>query len=164
MEEGRIELMRAGIAAIRDEEFMLGYVLLSDAYRDLRNLTKLAAGLSHYGLAVALMEKKYKNAIDLCNMAIEAQFYNAEHYYNLSKVFEAAGSKKRAIEILDKGLAVVDGHFLLKKARDAYGYRSKPAVPFLDRGNPVNKALGIARSRPDAEQGKQAVALRETES
>lgn len=163
MEEGRIELMRAGMAAIREEEFMLGYVLLSDAYRDLRDMTRLAAGLSYYGLSIALMEKKYKAAIDLCNLALESQFYNAEHYYNLAKVYEAAGSKRKAIEALDRGLAMVDGHFLLKKARDAYGYRAKPAVPFLDRSNPVNRTLGRARAQ-SAEQAASRVAFRERET
>ncbi len=149
-----ITTIQHGISAVRREEYMLAYVLLTEAYASEDTQLRHPEGLSHFGLALALMDKKFKSAIDFCNQAIELQFYNAEAYLNLAKVYEAAGARRKAVESLDRGLEVVPDHTALKKMRDSYGYRKPPAVPFLDRGNAVNKAIGIARTQPETETGE----------
>lgn len=137
-----------GIAAVRKGEYMIGMTLLSEAYSVDKHLAmegKPADGLSHYGLCVAMVQKKFKPAIELCKRALQEQFYNPEHYANLSRVYDAGGNRKRAIETIEEGLKILPDEPLLVKERKKYGHRARPAVPFLDRQNPINQALGRSR-------------------
>ena len=106
---------------------------------------KTATGLSFFGLCLALVQKKYKPAIELCKRAIELQFYNGDHYANLSRVYTAAGNRKKALETAESGLRLLPDHEALRDVRRSFGIRSRPPVPFLDRSNPINVSLGQAR-------------------
>ena len=107
--------------------------------------TKAAAGLSYFGLTLALVQKKYKNAIELCKRAIELEFYNADHYVNLTRVYLAAGNRKKALETVQTGMKLIPEHDGLIAVRREVGVRARPAVPFLDRKNPINVTLGQKR-------------------
>jgi tetratricopeptide (TPR) repeat protein len=106
---------------------------------------KTATGLSYFGLCLALVQKKFKPAIDLCKRAIELQFYNVDHYANLARVYTAAGHRKKAIEIVEQGLKPHPEDEVLLEVRRQLGVRAKPPVPFLDRAHPINVTLGQAR-------------------
>jgi len=107
--------------------------------------SKTATGLSHFGLCLAMMQRKFKPAIDLCKLAIELQFYNADHYANLARVYVAAGNRKKAIDVVEQGLKSHAEDETLLKVRRQLGVRAKPPVPFLDRAHPINVTLGQAR-------------------
>lgn len=106
---------------------------------------KTATGFSFFGLCLALVQKKYKAAIDLCKRAIELQFYNGDHYANLTRVYTAAGNRKKALETVAAGLKLLPDHEVLLEVRKELGIRARPAVPFLDRSNPINVTLGQSR-------------------
>ena len=106
---------------------------------------KDASGLSYFGLCLALVRKQIKPAIDLCRRAIDLEFYNGAHYANLARVYLAAGNRKKAVETADNGLKLVPEHEYLLNVRKSLGVRARPAVPFLDRTNPINVSLGQAR-------------------
>jgi len=112
---------------------------------------KDASGLSFFGLCVALVQKNYRTGIDLCKRAIDLEFYNGDHYANLSRVYVAQGNRKKAVDIAERGLKLIPEHDGLLEVRKELGVRSRPSVPFLDRSNPVNVSLGHARhaKRPD---------------
>ncbi len=137
------------IRAAREDDFLRALTIFLDVYGsdDTPRIRapKDAAGLSFFGLALALMRKEMKPAIDLCRKAIELEFYNGDHYANLSRVYEIAGNRKKAIETVEKGLKLVPEHDYLLAVRKSYGVRSEPYVPFLDRTNPINVSLGQAR-------------------
>jgi len=107
--------------------------------------SKTATGLSHFGLCLAMMQRKFKPAIDLCKLAIELQFYNADHYANLARVYVAAGNRKKAINAIEQGLKSHAADETLLDVRRQLGVRAKPPVPFLDRAHPINVTLGQAR-------------------
>lgn len=107
---------------------------------------KDASGLSYFGLCLALVQKQYRSAIDLCKRALDLEFYNGDHYANLSRVYLAQGNRKKAVEIADQGLKLVPEHDALLEVRKELGVRARPAVPFLDRKNPVNVSIGQARA------------------
>jgi tetratricopeptide (TPR) repeat protein len=109
------------------------------------NSAKAANGLSFFGLSLALVQKKYKTAIDLCKRALDLEFYNGDHYANLTRVYMAMGNRKKAIETAEAGLKVLPDHDALIKVRRELGVRSRPTVPFLDRAHPINVSLGQAR-------------------
>lgn len=106
---------------------------------------KDASGLSYFGLCLALVRKQIKPAIDLCRRAIDLEFYNGDHYANLARVYLAAGNRKKAVETAENGLKLVPEHEYLLSVRKSLGVRARPAVPFLDRTNPINVSLGQAR-------------------
>ena len=116
--------------------------------------SKTAAGLSFFGLCLALVQKRYKPAIDLCKRAIELQFYNADHHANLARVYVAAGNRKKALEALEAGLKIHPEDEGLIAVRKSLGVRARPAVPFLDRSNPINVTLGQARHAKKLEKEK----------
>lgn len=106
---------------------------------------KDASGLSYFGLCLALVRKEHKLAIDLCKRAVDLEFYNGDHYANLARVYAAAGNRKKAVETAEQGLKLVPEHEYLLEVRKSFGVRERPAVPFLDRTNPINVSLGQAR-------------------
>lgn len=143
-------MIQSGIAAARAEEYLLALNLLTEAYSGPTIDPKAAEGLSYYGLCLALVQKKFKPAIDFCRKAIEMQFYDGNHYVNLARVYIAAGQRKKAVDAAEEGLKIVPEHEGLVGIRKELGVRSRPAVPFLSRENPINQALGRARAKKPA--------------
>lgn len=133
----------------REGDYLAAYTIFLEIYGtgDAPPLTtpKAANGLSFFGLCLALVQKKYKEAVDLCKRAIDLEFYNGDHYANLSRVYAAAGNRKKALETAEAGLKIVPEHEELQKARRELGLRSRPPLPFLDRSNPINVTLGQSR-------------------
>jgi tetratricopeptide (TPR) repeat protein len=138
-------IIRKGISAVESENYLLGLTILSEAYRSGRVASP--EGLSYYGLCLALVERKYKNAIDFCKKAIELQFYNPYHYANLCRVYMAAGARRRAFEILQEGLRVMPEEEMLLTLRGEFGLRARPPLPFLARNNPLNEMIGKALTK-----------------
>jgi len=70
------------IAATREEDYLRALTLFVEVYGGEDAPTtmnaKAATGLSYFGLCMALVQKKYKTAIDLCKRAMELEFYNGE--------------------------------------------------------------------------------------
>lgn len=141
--------LEEAIQAAREEDFLRALTLFIDIYgtddappiRTPRD----ASGLSFFGLAVALMQKKFKPAIDLCRRAIELEFYNGDHYANLARVYTIAGNRRKALETIQQGLKLAPEHEYLIEVRNGLGVRARPAVAFLDRANPINVSLGQSR-------------------
>jgi tetratricopeptide (TPR) repeat protein len=138
------------IQAARSEDFLRALTLFADVYGNDEaapiRTPKDAGGLSWFGLALALMQKKIKLAIDLCRRAIELEFYNGDHYANLARVYIAAGNRKKALETLEQGLKLIPEHEYLLQVRRGMGVRARPALPFLDRAHPINVSLGQSRA------------------
>ncbi len=133
-----------------NEEYLRAYTLFLEIYGGENPPSpsasaKAATGFSYFGLCLALVQKKYKPAIDLCKRAIELQFYNGDHYANLTWVYMAAGNRKKALETVASGLKLLPDHEGLLEVRKGLGVRSRPTVPFLDRAHPINVTLGQSR-------------------
>ncbi len=145
-----IERIEEAVALTKDKEYLRALTLFLDVYGgedppSLMLSAKTAAGLSYFGVCLAMVQKKIKPSIDLCKRAIELQFYNVDHYANLARVYTVAGHRKKAIDIVEQGLkAHPDDESLLAVHREL-GIRSRPPVPFLERSNPINVSLGQAR-------------------
>jgi tetratricopeptide (TPR) repeat protein len=138
------------VALTKNEEYLRALTLFLDVYGGEEPPSpmlsaKTATGLSYFGLCLALVQRKFKPAIDLCKRAIELQFYNVDHYANLARVYTAAGHRKKAIEIVEQGLKPHPEDEVLLEVRRQLGVRAKPPVPFLDRAHPINVTLGQAR-------------------
>ena len=106
---------------------------------------KAASGLSFFGLSLALVQRKYKAAIDLCKRALDLEFYNGDHYANYARVYILVNNRKKALETVENGLKIAPENDQLMKVRKELGVRARPTVPFLDRSHPINVSLGQAR-------------------
>jgi tetratricopeptide (TPR) repeat protein len=137
------------IRAARQDDFLRALNLFLDIYgtddAPRMKTPKDAGGLSYFGLCLAVMRKQFKLAIDLCRRATLLEFYNGDHYANLARVYLAAGNRKKAVEAAEQGLKLNPEHEYLLEVRQSLGVRSRPAVPFLERTNPINVSLGQAR-------------------
>ena len=147
---GVLQRIDEAIGLTKNQEYLRALTLFFDVYggEDPPSpmlSSKTATGLSFFGLCLALVEKRIKPAIDLCKRAIELQFYSADHHANLSRVYLAAGNRKKALETVEGGLKIHPEDDYLLSVRKMLGVRARPAVPFLDRSNPINVSLGKAR-------------------
>lgn len=147
------EMILKGKAAVRVDDYLLALNTFSELYAD--GFREAAVeGLSYYGVSVAMVTKKYRDAIDLCQKAIKLQFMNPNHYVNLARVYAAAGHKKKAIATLEQGLRVLPRHRVITTYWRELGVRSRPPIPFLSRENPLNVAIGRWRYQKKLESEK----------
>jgi len=142
--------LEEAIRAARAEEFLRALNLFLDIYGsgDAPRIQtpKDASGLSFFGLSLALVRKQQmKIAIELCRRAIDLEFFNPDHYANLARVYNAAGNRRKAVETAEEGLKLHPEDEYLLNVRESLGVRATPALPFLDRSNPINVTLGQAR-------------------
>ena len=104
-----------------------------------------AGALSLYGVCLA-EEGRLKEAVETCRHALTLEPYNPQVHLNMARVYLKGASRKKAIESLNRGLALAPTHRGLQALRQEMGVREEPVVGFLPRNNPVNVALGKARA------------------
>ncbi len=97
---------------------------------------------SFYGLGLALVERRFDRALELCRSAAKEEFFNPELYHNLARVHLAFGFKAEAIRYLRRGLMIDPANQAMHTALAELGVRSRPPLGFLPRRHPLNRALG----------------------
>lgn len=143
------ELIHNGVSAARTGGFEQGLIFLSEAYRLLQgDPAKFSpVALSSYGVCLAKRKGRIKEAAEFCQLAIEREFYNPEHYANMAKVWIQGRARRKAVDAIERGLQIDPGNKGLKKLREEIGIRRRPVIPFLHRDNPLNITLGRMRHR-----------------
>jgi Flp pilus assembly protein TadD len=96
--------------------------------------------LSFLGVAVGRAQRKWSAAAKFCETALNSKRNEAQLYLNL-----AAGQRDEAVAVLDKGLIYLSNDARIRRARANLGKRCPPVIPFLDRGNFLNRSLGKLR-------------------
>jgi tetratricopeptide (TPR) repeat protein len=153
MEAGTVDplhLIQLGIEAARAKKFDRGLVFLGEATLQLsrdKDSRIPPAALSYYGLCLAMQKGRNKEAAEYCELALEREFFNVEHYVNLGQVWINAGHRRKAVDALDRGLAIEPGDPRLRMLRESVGVRKPPVLGFLPRDNPVNVSLGKVRRK-----------------
>ena len=139
MSEAREQFI-AGKRFLREDNFDRALRSFEKAWKEDRENPEY---MSYYGLCKALRGGEIGLGLELCTRAIKKEFFKAEFYLNLGRVYMAAGNKKGAMKVFKKGLRYDQGNEELYKALTDLGFRTRPVIPVLDRSNPVNKFLGI---------------------
>ncbi len=132
------QMMTVGVAAAERGDYEGALKLLSNVYR-LVPPDKYPQGLSAYGLSVAKAEKKNKIGADMCQKALELQPYEGKHWANLVRVYIAGKNRRKAVEVLEKGLKKTRNDAALVQVREEIKYRQAPSFSFLPRQHPLNK-------------------------
>ncbi|HMK50418.1 MAG TPA: hypothetical protein VK435_10225 [Thermodesulfovibrionales bacterium] len=108
--------------------------------------------LSYYGCLEAIIHKDYQFGIETCLRAIEMlnettpfgqEIFYPSFYLNLGRAYLAARNKKSAMDAFEKGLSYDKENKDILWEITKLGARKKPAIPYLKRGNPINKYIGI---------------------
>jgi tetratricopeptide (TPR) repeat protein len=113
-----------------------------EQFRKLVAIERLPVYCSNLAFCLAKEKRDFKQAIALCNEAIKNEPKKSTHFLNLGRVYLLAGQKKDAIRFLRMGLRYERNREIITEL-EMLGARKKPPIPFLNRGNPMNKYLGI---------------------
>jgi tetratricopeptide (TPR) repeat protein len=100
---------------------------------------------SHYGLGLALVERRFDRALELCRSAAKEEFFNPDLYHNLARVHLAFGFRAEAIRYLRRGLMIDPGNLPMVNDLRRLGVRQSPVLGFLPRRHPMNRLLGRCR-------------------
>lgn len=103
--------------------------------------------ISFLGVSLARAERKWKTALELCELALSMKRNEPQLYLNLAEVYMSAGRREEALMTLDRAMASLGPQPRIKQARLKLGSRRSPALPFLDRQNILNRQLGLLRHR-----------------
>jgi tetratricopeptide (TPR) repeat protein len=134
-----------GLAALGDGRGLEALALFEAALeldRRLGSRTPQARYLSYYGLSLARDGSHLREGVDFCRQAIDLEFFNADLFWNYGRVLLLAERRKEAFATFVKGLSVQKNHQEILKELRRMGFRRRPVLSFLARGNPVNVALG----------------------
>ncbi len=134
------ELFKEGLSLLRRGDLEEAAKAFEKAYGNDRDNP---AYMSYYGMCAALEWGKIGLGLELCTKAIKKEFFKAEYYLNLGKVYLAADNKKGAITAFKKGLRFDPDNEDINEMMIQLGIRKRPIIPFLKRSNPLNKYLGI---------------------
>jgi tetratricopeptide (TPR) repeat protein len=103
--------------------------------------------LSFLGVSLACAQGKWTEAVELCKTAINMKRNEAQLYMNLAEVYASAGRRDRAVETLDTALIYCKTDARITRMRGRLRKRRSPILPFLERGNLLNRSLGKLRHR-----------------
>ena len=140
--ESRFARGLAALEAGRGLEALALFEAAIELQRRLGAKAPQARYLSYYGLCLALEADRPRDGAELCRQAIGLEFYNADLSWNYGRVLLALDRRKDAYQAFVKGLSVQKNHQGILRELSRMGWRKRPIVPFLDRKNPVNVALG----------------------
>jgi tetratricopeptide (TPR) repeat protein len=111
--------------------------------------------LSFLGLTIARAERKWDQASEFCEIAVQFRRNELQFHLNLAEVYAAAGRRSKAIDTLDAAIELFGGDVRLKRARSRVEKRRAPVLTFLSRGNFLNRKLGKWRHRALKRLGKE---------
>ena len=103
--------------------------------------------LSYYGLALALGEGRFHEAVTYCTSAVKKEWDRSEFYVNLARVFCRSDRRSNAVDVLTKGLKMIPRDPEILSELGKLGMRRKPVFRFLERGNILNRYVGLMISR-----------------
>jgi predicted Zn-dependent protease len=101
--------------------------------------------LSFLGVCVGRAQRKWDEALKLCEAALRLKRNEPQFYMNLAEIYVSAGRRGEAIDILDAGLTYCGTDDRIRRARSRFGKRGSAVLPFLDRHHFLNRNLGRLR-------------------
>lgn len=137
------ELLEAGREAIKREQWPRGLEILGAYVQRFtgRGETVPASPLASYALCLG-HSRELRRGVELCKRAQNADPRNPHIYWCMAQLALLGGSRKDAIDAVDRGLRAVPDNFVLLRLRKRLGVRQPPPIPFLDRKNRLNVRLG----------------------
>ena len=101
---------------------------------------------SKLAYCLAIERKQYQQAMRLCREALELDSGNPEHYYQLGRIYVAAGQKRQAIKSLRKGLKFKRHQGIIDELT-RLGARKPVIFSSLPREHILNRSAGLLLSK-----------------
>jgi tetratricopeptide (TPR) repeat protein len=145
--EGAVDInpmteFREGVELLKNEYPQKALVKLQRAYEcDKHN----PYFMSFLGLSIARAQRKWQQASDLCELAVQLNPKEIQFYLNLGEVYASSGRRERALDKLDHALELFGEDARLKQARSKVQNRRNPILPFFGRAHFLNRELGKLR-------------------
>jgi tetratricopeptide (TPR) repeat protein len=111
--------------------------------------------LSFLGLSLGHAERKWDQASELCELAVQLKRKELQFHLNLADVYAAAGRREKALDAFDTALDLFGADERLVRARGHVEKRRSLLLPFLTRNHFLNRALGKVRHRALKRLGKE---------
>ena len=138
--------LQAGIASCQRKEWHAGiHYLLPLVKNPPAGVALPGLAYSYAGHALARTEHGYRDALLLCKLAVEREFFQPENWLNLAWVHLLARNRLECVKALNRGLAISPTHRGLRALFRRLGERRPQVLRSLSRGNPVNVWLGKRR-------------------
>jgi len=102
---------------------------------------------SYLGFGVAKYQKQQQQGLRLCQRAVDLEIYQPEAYYFLARTHLLDGDRRRAFDVVERGLQVDSSHSGLITLKSELGERRSPVLSFLPRRHPLNRWMGMTRHR-----------------
>ena len=144
-------------------EFREGVKLLKDEYPQ-KALVRLRRAfecdkhnpyyLSFLGLSIARAQRKWDQAAELCEIAVQLRPAEIQFHLNLGEVYSLAGRREKALDFLDDALELFGEDARLKQACSKVRNRRAPLLPFFGREHFLNRELGRLRHHALKRLGK----------
>ena len=135
---------REGIKLLKNEYPQKALVRLKRAFEsDQHNVYYI----SFLGLAIARAQRKWDQASDLCEVAVQLKPAEIQFHLNLGEVYALAGRREKALDKLEHALRLFGNDARLVQARSKVEKRRAPVLPFFGREHILNRKLGKLRHR-----------------
>jgi tetratricopeptide (TPR) repeat protein len=135
-----------GILLCRKGKWREGYELLARiAPKSERRGNLPGIFYSYMGAAMARVEGRRRDGMELCRYALQLAPEEAENYLNIASVYLMLGRRKPAVRAVQQGLALAPSHVRLAELRDSLGVRQDPVFRGLSRTHPLNTVSGRVR-------------------
>jgi tetratricopeptide (TPR) repeat protein len=110
--------------------------------------------ISFLGLSIARAQRKWDQASELCEIAVQLRPTEIQFHLNLGEVYASAGLREKALDKLDDALELFGEDARLTQARNKVQNRRNPVLPFFGREHFLNRELGKLRHRTLKHLGK----------
>jgi tetratricopeptide (TPR) repeat protein len=140
-----LRLARRGLLLCRGGNWEEGSNLLGKAFDTASAVVLPGTVYSFLGYGLARQHGRYRQGLSLCEHALRVEPGEPENYVNLARTLLLMNRRRKALGILNRGLALAPEDPALLDVRLALGVRRSPVVPFLDRDHLVNRLLGRVR-------------------
>jgi len=151
--------MNVGFVATQDDpmvDFREGIKLLKNEYpqkalvrfkRAFESDENNAYYISFLGLAIARAQRKWAQAWDLCETAVQLNPKEIQFHLNLGEVYALSGMREKALQKLERALRLFGDDARLVEARGKVVKRRAPVLLSFGRGHFLNRGLGKLRHR-----------------
>jgi len=111
-----------------------------------------ANAFSYYGLCVAILRRRYAEAVKYCQISLRTNPLEPQHRANLALVYMERNDRAKAVETLNSGLRLDRRNQRIHKILNELGRRRPPVIPFLSRDNALNIYFGKRRAHKERGQ------------
>ncbi len=135
---------RKGVEFLKNEYPQKALVRLRRAFESDKHNAYYSSFL---GLAIARAQRKWDQASELCEIAVQLKPKEIQFHLNLGEVYALAGRREKALDKLDHAMEIFGEDARLKQARSKVENRRALLLPFFGRKHFLNRNLGKLRHR-----------------